>query len=196
MLGKPHEAAQFAGRARKIAAVMNLPTALGVAERATCDVAFANSEYGAARKHALVALARFKDAGAVVEAEKTRVRLAQSLAALGQTGPAVLELTTAADRFDEWSAHGYRDLAERELRKLGRRQHRRSTQAPRDGTTLATLTGREREVATLVADGKTNPQIAAALFLSTKTVETHLRNTFHKLHVTSRMELARLVDRA
>ena len=57
------------------------------------------------------------------------------------------------------------------------------------------LTGREKEMAVLAAHGRTNPQIAAELYLSTKTIETHLRNTFHKLHVTSRLELARLVDR-
>jgi ATP/maltotriose-dependent transcriptional regulator MalT len=43
---------------------------------------------------------------------------------------------------------------------------------------------------------KTNPQIAAELFLSQKTVETHLRHIFRKLGVSSRVELARAVERA
>jgi DNA-binding NarL/FixJ family response regulator len=51
-------------------------------------------------------------------------------------------------------------------------------------------------VARLVADRKTNPQIAAELFLSHKTVETHLRNIFHKLGVSSRVALARAIERA
>jgi DNA-binding NarL/FixJ family response regulator len=51
-------------------------------------------------------------------------------------------------------------------------------------------------VARLVADGKTNPQIATELFLSQKTVETHIRNIFRKLDVASRVELARTVERA
>ena len=42
----------------------------------------------------------------------------------------------------------------------------------------------------------TNPGIADALFLSPKTVETHLRNMFRKLNVSSRVEVARAVERA
>jgi DNA-binding NarL/FixJ family response regulator len=51
-------------------------------------------------------------------------------------------------------------------------------------------------VARLVVDRKTNPQIAAELFLSQKTVETHLRHIFDKLGVASRVELARAVERS
>ena len=51
-------------------------------------------------------------------------------------------------------------------------------------------------VARLVVDRKTKPQIAAELFLSQKTVETHLRNIFRKVNVSSRVELARAVERA
>ena len=58
------------------------------------------------------------------------------------------------------------------------------------------LTARELEVARLIVDRKTNPEIAAALFLGLKTVETHVRNMFFKLGVTSRVELARAVERA
>jgi DNA-binding NarL/FixJ family response regulator len=61
---------------------------------------------------------------------------------------------------------------------------------------VASLTGRELEVARLVADGKTNAEIAAALYLSPKTVETHLRNTFRKLNVSSRLQVARAVEQS
>ena len=58
------------------------------------------------------------------------------------------------------------------------------------------LTERELEVARLVVDRKTNAQIAEELFLSPKTVETHIRHLFQKLEVSSRVEVARVVERA
>jgi len=61
---------------------------------------------------------------------------------------------------------------------------------------VESLTDREREVADLVVDRRTNSEIADALFLSLKTVETHLRHIFHKLQVTSRVEVARAVEAA
>lgn len=57
------------------------------------------------------------------------------------------------------------------------------------------LTSRELEVAQLVAAGKTNREIAAELFLSEKTVETHLYHAFAKLGVSSRAALAGVLAR-
>ena len=65
-----------------------------------------------------------------------------------------------------------------------------------NGTGIDSLTERELQVARLVVDRKTNSEIAAELFLSQKTVETHLRNIFHKIGVSTRVELARLLVRA
>ena len=61
---------------------------------------------------------------------------------------------------------------------------------------MDTLTERELEVARLVVDRHTNPQIARELVLSEKTVETHMRNIFRKLGVSSRADVARTVERA
>ena len=52
------------------------------------------------------------------------------------------------------------------------------------------LTGTECLVATLVAAGRTNPQVAAELLISRRTVESHLYRIFFKLEVTNRTELA------
>jgi DNA-binding CsgD family transcriptional regulator len=61
---------------------------------------------------------------------------------------------------------------------------------------LASLSERELEFARLVVARKDEPEIAVELFLSQKTVETHLRNAFRKLAVSSRVELARAVEHA
>ncbi|MEU1472908.1 AAA family ATPase [Streptomyces sp. NPDC005761] len=61
---------------------------------------------------------------------------------------------------------------------------------------LASLTGREREVAQLVAEGLTNQAIATRLYLSPRTVETHLYRVFRKADVTTRAALAALMARS
>lgn len=66
----------------------------------------------------------------------------------------------------------------------------------RPATLLDRLTGRERQVATLVGDGMTNREIAAALFVTEKTVEMHLSNVFAKLEVRNRVGAARTVHDA
>jgi DNA-binding NarL/FixJ family response regulator len=60
---------------------------------------------------------------------------------------------------------------------------------------VSSLSGRELEVANLVVDRLTNAQIATELFLSEKTIESHLRNIFRKLGAASRVEVARIVER-
>jgi DNA-binding NarL/FixJ family response regulator len=57
------------------------------------------------------------------------------------------------------------------------------------------LTERERQIARLVTDRRTNAEIAAELYLSIKTVEAHIRSLFQKLAVTSRVEIARAIER-
>ncbi|HEX8854928.1 MAG TPA: helix-turn-helix transcriptional regulator, partial [Thermoleophilaceae bacterium] len=83
--------------------------------------------------------------------------------------------------------------AARELRRLGRRVPRRAR--PDRGEGLAGLSPREREVAEEVASGKTNRDIAATLFLSEKTVESHLARIYSKLGVHSRAALTGIVAR-
>ena len=61
---------------------------------------------------------------------------------------------------------------------------------------LGALTERELAIAELVWDRRTNREIAETLFLSPKTIEAHLRNIFAKVRVSSRVELARAVERA
>jgi len=108
----------------------------------------------------------------------------------------VAELQRAAAALGACGAWRYRQSAERELGKLGHRPDRRTRPGTANGAGIKSLTGRELQVAWLVVDRKTNPQIAAELFLSQKTIETHLHNIFHKMGVTTRTALVRAVERA
>jgi DNA-binding CsgD family transcriptional regulator len=87
-----------------------------------------------------------------------------------------------------------RDEARRELRKLGARAEPRGPAAAGE-TGVASLSKRELEVGELIAERLTNQQIADRLFLSKKTVESHIRNVFFKLGASSRVEVARMVER-
>ena len=61
---------------------------------------------------------------------------------------------------------------------------------------LATLTDREREVATAIASGASNAEVAASLFMSEATVKAHVSRLFTKLDVTNRVQIAILVHDA
>lgn len=94
-------------------------------------------------------------------------------------------LQNARETFTWLGATTWADQAAAELRAAGE-----SIGGPEPGATRA-LTGQQLRVAQLVAEGATNREIAARMFLSTRTVDHHLRNIFSRLGVRSRVELAR-----
>ena len=116
-----------------------------------------------------------------------------ALAAAGRRDEGVRELTRAEAELSALGAARHRDEAARELRRLGERVTAR--QRRRGGQGLDALSGREREIAERVAEGRTNREIGAELFLSEKTVEGHLTRIFAKLGVASRVEVAEVVGR-
>jgi len=75
------------------------------------------------------------------------------------------------------------------LRQLGIRTWRRGARARQTGD-LSALSDREREIANLLADGASNPDIASALFLSRKTVERHVSSILGKLDAKNRAQVA------
>jgi ATP/maltotriose-dependent transcriptional regulator MalT len=191
-LGREQEAAEAARLARRRAEEFPLPEALGAADAAEAEVALATGDVEIAAEKALSAASHADDFGARVDAARWRMLAGRALAVAGEKDRAIVELEAAAEALDECGSARWRGMAERELGKLGRRTHRRTAAGEGDG--VDSLTGRELEVATLVVDRRTNPEIAAELFLSVKTVETHMRNIFRKLDVSSRVEVARAVE--
>jgi DNA-binding NarL/FixJ family response regulator len=153
-------------------------------------------DHASAAERALVAAKALEETGAAFGAAMARMTAGRALAQAGAQDRAAAELERAAAAFDSFGAPRYRAEAEQELRKLGRHIHRRTKPGAADGGGVAALTERELELARLVVERKTNPEIAAELFLSQKTVETHLRNMFRKVGVASRVELARAVERS
>ena len=193
-VGRTADAERAAAAAAACAEQIGLPLADAYSDVAEAHIALATGEASRAAELALGAVATFDSLSDVFSATTTRVIAGRALAQAGRQEDAVRELERAATTFESWGAIRYRDEVELELRKLGRRIHRRTKPGVGDSG-IASLTKRELEVATLVSDGKSNPEIAAELFLSQKTVESHIRNIFHKLGVSSRLHVARLIDR-
>jgi DNA-binding CsgD family transcriptional regulator len=187
------EAAQCAAAA---AATVELPLAKAFADRAAAAVALHTADPARASELALAAATVAGDVGMPIEAALARTLAGRALARDGDRDRAVEELERAASALDLCGALRYRDAAERELRALGRRIHRRPLSPTPEGDVLGSLTKRELEIARLVVDRRTNREIAEMLFLSPKTVETHIRNIFGKLDAGSRVEVARIVERA
>lgn len=92
-------------------------------------------------------------------------------------------LTEAHDAFTRMGARAFAERARRELVAVGEK-----TRAPQSSTG-GELTAQETQIARLAADGLTNQEIGAQLFISTHTVEWHLRKVFVKLAITSRRQL-------
>ena len=194
--GHMPEAAAAAAAAATQATESGLPTALAAAGRAAAAVALHRGDPSAAADEALAAADAAESVGATIEAATARELAGQSLAEAGEVERGVHELQQAVAAFERCGAPRRAAAIERRLAGLGHRRRHRRTRPGTGATDLASLTGREREVAHLIADGKTNAEIAAALFLSVKTIETHIRNIFHKLTVSSRVQVARAVERS
>jgi DNA-binding CsgD family transcriptional regulator len=194
-LGRRSDAERAAAAAQAAVVPMGgLRMATAMAERAGAEVALDSGELHRTIRRALASAAAADEVGIPIEAALSRTIAGRALALAGESERAIEELDRAATALHINGALRYRDAAELELRRLGHHVHRRTAHGDSRGFGVQMLTDRERQVADLVVDRRTNPEIAAALFLSPKTVQTHLRHIFHKLDVSSRVELARLVE--
>jgi DNA-binding CsgD family transcriptional regulator len=178
--GRVEEARELAAEALALAATAATPRALGKAHLAAGLVD--DSEESFAHLEAAVAVladspARYPRARALFELGAARARR-------GDAGGAEEPLREALELADEFGAAPLVALARRELAAIGRRPRR----AARSG--VEALTPSERRVADLAAQGLSTPQIAHRLFITRKTVESHLGQAYRKLGVAGRAGLA------
>jgi DNA-binding CsgD family transcriptional regulator len=140
----------------------------------------------AARADTAAAAVLLEDAVALHEALGDAFGRARALLALGgvrrrerQKRAARDAIEEALREFEQLGAASWTEKARSELGRIGGRTRERG------------LTAAERRVAALVSEGRTNKEVAAALFLGERTVETHLSHVYAKLGIRSRAELAR-----
>ena len=184
-VGRTEEAEQALDRLRARAAATGGAWAHAVAQR--CAVLLAGEEDV---EHAAAAATAWHDrVDMPFERARTELVLGERLRRARRRADARPPLERALRCFDQLGAHTWADRARAELRATGAAQTERSP-AP-----VERLTPRELQVALLVAQGLTNREVGASLFLSAKTVEHHLGATFRKLDLRSRVQLAGLLAR-
>ena len=120
----------------------------------------------------------------VFEAARTQLAHGARLRRARRRVDAREQLRSALAIFERLGAGPWADQAEAELAATGETARRRNP------STLDDLTPQESQIARLLADGKTTREAAAAIFVSPKTVEYHLRHVYQKLDIHSREELA------
>ena len=133
-----------------------------------------------------LALERHGEAGYPFEQARTQLAFGERLRRAGRRIDARRQLRDALASFERLGAAPLAARAREELTASG------ETQIRRDAESRDELTPRELQVALQVADGKPNKEVAAALFLSPKTIEYHLKHVYRKLGIHSRGELIRI----
>jgi DNA-binding CsgD family transcriptional regulator len=181
-LGQVKEAERISAWLREIGQRLDRPELTGDAARINALAAAEAGDLDAAAEHARVAVAEHGRS-------PFRPELARSLLALGRIERrrrARRESRAALQRALELATQmGHRPLLDQISRELPR------LAAARSGTEL---TDAERRVADQIASGSTNREVAAALFISVRTVETHVASIYRKLGVRRRSDLRRALS--
>jgi DNA-binding CsgD family transcriptional regulator len=191
-LGELDAAVESAARAEARARASSLPMRTAAALCASAAALLARGEEVAAADNAAEAISLSDSAGNPLRGARARVLLGRALGRMGETEQATVELERAEEMLLDCGALRDADGAAHELRRLGQRAGRRPRTATR-GMGPGPLSPREAEIATLVAAGKRNREVAAALFLSEKTIASHLARIYDKLGVHSRAAMATII---
>jgi DNA-binding CsgD family transcriptional regulator len=177
--GKPARAAAAMARLSEIAGAGGTDWATGIEARSRALI----SDAGSAEPLFRQAIERLARTRARADLARARLLYGEWLRRAGRRTDARGQLRAAADMLGAMGAAGFADRARRELAATGETIRRRAPGSRED------LTAQEAQIARLAADGQTNPEIGARLFISARTVEWHLRKIFAKLGVASRREL-------
>jgi DNA-binding CsgD family transcriptional regulator len=176
-LGREDDAAELAAEQLELARRTETKMILGTALRVAAPFSSRPLEDLMEAVRALEEVnARFDAAWALAE-------LGAHLRRLGRRADAQHQLRRALDVAERAGAMPLRVYAREELLAAGARPRRTALTGP------DALTGAERQVAGLAAEGMSNRQIAQHLFITQATVESHLRHVFHKLGIKSRTDL-------
>ncbi|MFI1757377.1 AAA family ATPase [Streptomyces sp. NPDC020571] len=186
-LGGGPEALALATEELRLARVWNTPRTVGRALRVLGTATGGRRGLELAEE----AVRTLRDAPADTDMELIPALLAQGRQLLdaGERGRARARLREAAELAERKGALRWLALAGQALREGGAR----GSVASRTGA--GALTGSERRIAELAADGRTNTEIADLLHLARRTVETHLTSTYRKLRIRRRTELAGALER-
>jgi DNA-binding NarL/FixJ family response regulator len=193
---RPDDARRAAACAQQDALRLPLVFPSAMADRALAAIALHDGDVLNAAEVALRSADVLEAVDAPIEAAVSRTLAGRALAQAGERDRAIAQLDRAVGELGRVGAIRLHAAAERELRKLGQRIHHRTSPGQSGQTGVASLTARELQIAGMIVDRKTNKQIAGELFLSTKTIETHIRNMFRKLDAHSRADIARTLERS
>jgi DNA-binding CsgD family transcriptional regulator len=185
-LGRLEEASQLADEELRLARRFGADRASGIALRA-CALLRSGDEQVEGLREAANTLAR---SPARLEHARTLLDLGAALRRTGHRSEAREVLARALDGCQACGALELAVRARAELRTAGARPRRDRLTGPH------ALTAAERRVVELAAGGMTNRQVAQALFLTTKTVESHLGHAYPKLGITRRAELEAVLHTA
>jgi DNA-binding CsgD family transcriptional regulator len=178
--GETHSAARLAAEYYSSAVEKGLPWALARAARCRALLAI-DRQADELFEEALQAHAKTPDA---FETGRTYLAYGSKLRRSRRRADARKSLRAAAEIFHDLGANVWSTVASRELAATG------VTARKRNETTRYDLTPQELQIALLLASNHSTKQAAAALFLSPKTVEYHLRNIYRKLACNTREDLA------
>lgn len=129
------------------------------------------------------AVERLQGTRVVVQLARTHLRYGEWLRRVNRRSDARHHLGVAFDMFTRMGAAGFAERARRELTATGEKVRKQPVSSGDE------LTAQEAQIARLAADGLTNQEIGSQLFISTHTVEWHLRKVFVKLGISSRRQL-------